>query len=136
MLLGGFDAMKSRAYSLILHFSIYESLLHSYGVPKRTPFVNIAFGNLISFPCIWYEVGCDAKLILQNINVIGTGIPKPDYLATVDVDPNSPTYSKVIHRLPVPNLGDELHHSGWNSCSSCHGDPSAQRRFLVLPALM
>ena len=29
----------------------------------------------------------------------GTGIQKPDYLATVDVDLDSPTYSKVIHRL-------------------------------------
>ncbi|KAK7247056.1 hypothetical protein RIF29_41932 [Crotalaria pallida] len=28
----------------------------------------------------------------------GTGREKPDYLATVDVDPTSPTYSKVIHR--------------------------------------
>jgi len=54
----------------------------------------------------------------------------------VDVDPNSPTYSKVIHRLPMPNVGDELHHTGWNSCSSCHGDPSAARRYLVLPSLM
>jgi len=26
----------------------------------------------------------------------GTGIQKPDYLATVDVDPESPTYSQVI----------------------------------------
>ncbi|XP_043721850.1 selenium-binding protein 2-like [Telopea speciosissima] len=66
----------------------------------------------------------------------GTGIEKPDYLATVDVDPSSPTYSKVIHRLPMPYLHDELHHSGWNACSSCHGDPSANRRFLVLPSLV
>ncbi|XP_020091394.1 selenium-binding protein 1-like [Ananas comosus] len=66
----------------------------------------------------------------------GTGINKPDYLATVDIDPNSPTYSKVIHRLPVTYVGDELHHSGWNSCSSCHGDPSAVRRFLILPSLL
>ncbi|KAB5520872.1 hypothetical protein DKX38_025191 [Salix brachista] len=66
----------------------------------------------------------------------GTGIEKPDYLATVDVDPNSPNYSRVIHRLPMPNVGDELHHSGWNSCSSCHGDPSAARRYLILPSLI
>ena len=26
----------------------------------------------------------------------GTGIEAPDYLATIDVDPNSPTYSQVI----------------------------------------
>ena len=30
----------------------------------------------------------------------GTGIEAPDYLATVDVDPQSPTYSQVIHRTP------------------------------------
>ncbi len=66
----------------------------------------------------------------------GTGIEKPDYLATIDADPESPTYSKVVHRLPTTHLGDELHHSGWNACSSCHGDPGAQRRFLVLPSLV
>eukprot|EP01018_Ginkgo_biloba_P037550 Gb_24949 [translate_table: standard] len=66
----------------------------------------------------------------------GTGREKPDYLATVDVDPNSPTYSKVVHRLPVPHVGDELHHSGWNACSSCHGDTSTQRRYLILPSLV
>uniref|UniRef100_A0A8C9G6J9 Methanethiol oxidase n=1 Tax=Pavo cristatus TaxID=9049 RepID=A0A8C9G6J9_PAVCR len=33
-----------------------------------------------------------------------TGRDKPDFLATVDVDPKSPHYSQVIHRLPMPNL--------------------------------
>lgn len=60
---------------------------------------------------------------------------KADYLATVDVDPSSPTYSKVIHRLMMPYLEDELHHSGWNTCSSCHGDASKARNRLILPAL-
>ncbi len=59
----------------------------------------------------------------------------PDYVGTVDVDPASPTYSQVIHRLPMPYKGDELHHSGWNACSSCHGDGSKARSLLVLPAL-
>jgi methanethiol oxidase len=63
----------------------------------------------------------------------GTGIREPDYLATVDADPASPTYSQVIHRLPMPNLDDELHHFGWNACSSCHGDPNKSRRFLIVP---
>jgi len=67
---------------------------------------------------------------------LGTGRDKPDYLATVDVDPSSPTFSSVIHRLKMPYIGDELHHTGWNSCSSCHGDASADRRYLVLPGLM
>lgn len=62
-----------------------------------------------------------------------TGIEEPDYLATVDVDPTSPTYSKVIHRTPMPYMGDELHHLGWNACSSCHGDASKTRKFCVIP---
>ncbi len=66
---------------------------------------------------------------------VGTEVKKPDYLATVDVDPRSPTYSQVIHRLPMPNIGDELHHFGWNACSSCHGDSQKHRRFLLVPGL-
>uniref|UniRef100_G3NFU3 Methanethiol oxidase n=1 Tax=Gasterosteus aculeatus TaxID=69293 RepID=G3NFU3_GASAC len=65
-----------------------------------------------------------------------TDIHKPDYLATVDVDPKSSTYTQVIHRLPMPNLRDELHHSGWNACSSCFGDASKKRNRLILPALI
>ena len=42
-------------------------------------------------------------------------------------------FSKVIARAPVPNVGDELHHFGWNACSSCHGDSSKSRRFMVVP---
>ena len=56
----------------------------------------------------------------------GTGIEEPDYLATVDVDPNSPTYSQVIHRLPMPYIGDELHHFGmsWLVVSGAHPKPT------------
>uniref|UniRef100_A0A674JVB6 Methanethiol oxidase n=1 Tax=Terrapene triunguis TaxID=2587831 RepID=A0A674JVB6_9SAUR len=65
-----------------------------------------------------------------------TGIEKPDYLATVDVDPKSPHYCQVIHRLPMPNLRDELHHSGWNTCSSSFGDVTKKRNRLLLPSLI
>ena len=62
---------------------------------------------------------------------------RPDYLATIDVDPASKTFSEVIARLEMPNLGDELHHSGWNACSSCFAvNPSGlSRSRLILPAL-
>lgn len=61
---------------------------------------------------------------------------RPDYLATIDVDESSATFGQIIHRLPMPHNGDELHHSGWNSCSGCHGDPAAAtRKLLILPAL-
>jgi methanethiol oxidase len=73
------------------------------------------------------------KLLYVIALYTGSDIQEPDYLATVDVDPHSPTYSQVIHRLPMPYIGDELHHFGWNACSSCHGDESKSRRFLVVP---
>jgi selenium-binding protein 1 len=56
-----------------------------------------------------------------------------DYLAVVDVDPSSSTYSKVVHRVTMPNAGDELHHFGWNACASCHADPDKARRYLIVP---
>ncbi|KAK6630905.1 Methanethiol oxidase [Polyplax serrata] len=60
---------------------------------------------------------------------------RPDYLATVDVDPESPTYCQVVHRCYMSNIGDEIHHSGWNACSSCHGEPNKRRDKLILPSL-
>src|SRR6056297_2201423 len=63
----------------------------------------------------------------------GTGSKHPDYMATVDVDPDSKTYGQVVGRFPMPAVGDELHHYGWNACSSCHGE--RQRRYLVVPGL-
>jgi selenium-binding protein 1 len=65
----------------------------------------------------------------------GTGRPLPDHLVTVDVDPKSRTYSRIIHRLAMPFHGDELHHYGWNVCSSCHGQPGKMRQYLVIPGL-
>ena len=42
----------------------------------------------------------------------------PDAIAVVDVDPKSKTYSQIIGSTAMPNVGDELHHFGWNACSS------------------
>lgn len=75
------------------------------------------------------------KLLYTIAIYTGTGIQKPDYLATVDVDPDSPTYSQVIHRLEMPGIGDELHHMGWKACSSCHDDASMSRKYLILPGV-
>jgi selenium-binding protein 1 len=68
----------------------------------------------------------------------GTGIEKPDFLAIVDLNPKSPHYSKIVRRLELPYLGDELHHFGWNACSSAlcpSGKPNLERRYLLLPGL-
>lgn len=75
------------------------------------------------------------KLLYTIAIYTGTGIQKPDYLATIDADPDSPRYSEVIHRLEMPGIGDELHHMGWNACSSCHDDSSMARRYLLVPGV-
>src|SRR5215218_3654724 len=63
----------------------------------------------------------------------------PDAVTVVDVDPNSPTYSSVVGTVAMPNVGDELHHFGWNACSSClcpnAPHPHVERRYLVVPGL-
>ncbi|MGH9203247.1 MAG: selenium-binding protein SBP56-related protein, partial [Vicinamibacterales bacterium] len=58
----------------------------------------------------------------------------PDAIAVVDVAPGSPTYAQVIGKVDMPNAGDELHHFGWNACSSClcpyAPHPHMERRYL------
>jgi len=75
---------------------------------------------------------CEKVLYTMTLYV-GTDVEEPGYLATVEVGPESSTYSQVVHRTTMPNLGDELHLFGWNACSSCHGDESKSRRFLIVP---
>jgi len=64
---------------------------------------------------------------------------KPDTIAVVDVDPKSKSYSQIINTVDMPNTGDELHHFGWNACSSCLCPnallPHVARRYLVFPCL-
>src|SRR3954470_16487989 len=62
------------------------------------------------------------KLAYVVATYAGTGVKKPDYLATIDLDPASKTYSQIIHRVKMPKVGDELHHFGWNACASCEGE--------------
>ena len=63
----------------------------------------------------------------------------PDGIAVVDVDPKSATYSKIVNNVAMPNAGDELHHFGWNACSSClcpnAPHPHMERRYLIVPGL-
>ncbi len=75
------------------------------------------------------------KVLYTVALYVGTDVEEPDYLATVDVDPDSDTYSQVVSRTPMPNLGDELHHFGWNACSSCHDEEGKERKYLVVPGI-
>jgi selenium-binding protein 1 len=59
----------------------------------------------------------------------GTGVRAPDFIAVVDAEDGA-----VVHETPMPNVGDELHHFGWNRCSSaCHGP---DRSHLIVPGFL
>ena len=63
----------------------------------------------------------------------------PDAVAVVDTKPGSTTYGKTVHTVELTNIGDELHHFGWNACSSMlcpmNGHPFTERRYLIVPGM-
>src|SRR5262245_11295430 len=67
------------------------------------------------------------------------GRRRPDRLVVVDVDPQSSTYAQIVDRVAAGGAGDELHHFGWNACSSClcpnAPHPHVERRYLIAPGL-
>ncbi len=69
----------------------------------------------------------------------GEGEPQKDALAVVDVAESSDTYGQVVGWTEMPEFGDELHHHGWNACSSAlcpsNPHPHVERRFLLLMGL-
>ncbi|MFG6115711.1 selenium-binding protein SBP56-related protein [Halobacillus sp. MO56] len=65
---------------------------------------------------------------------------QPDALGVIDLDPDSETYGQLIHQLLLPGEEeDELHHFGWNACSSAlcptAFHPTLERRYLILPGI-
>jgi selenium-binding protein 1 len=62
-----------------------------------------------------------------------------DAMGVVDLDAASKTYGTMVSRVDMPHAGDELHHFGWNACSSClcpHSPhPHMERRYLVVPGM-
>jgi selenium-binding protein 1 len=63
----------------------------------------------------------------------------PDALGIVDVDPESRSYGRLVGQVDMPHPGDELHHFGWNACSSClcpySPHPHMERRYLIVPGM-
>jgi selenium-binding protein 1 len=67
-----------------------------------------------------------------------------DAMTVVDCDPSSPGYGQVVGWSELPTAGNELHHFGWNACSSAlchagHGDHGhgvpLERRYLIVPGM-
>jgi methanethiol oxidase len=65
-----------------------------------------------------------------------------DAMAVIDTDPASSTYGGVVGFTELPTADNELHHFGWNACSSAlchqghgdHGQP-LERRYLIVPGI-
>ncbi|MDP9293200.1 MAG: selenium-binding family protein [Actinomycetota bacterium] len=74
-----------------------------------------------------------------TLNTGTNGDRAPDALSVLDLEPGSATYGKLVGRLEMPNVGDELHHFGWNACSSAlcpwAPHPHVERRYLLVPGL-
>ena len=76
---------------------------------------------------------------LAYVAMLNPDPQKPDALAVVDVDPASSSFGQFISQVNMTGIGDELHHFGWNACSSClcpySPHPHMERRYLVVPGL-
>src|SRR3954464_10688073 len=74
-----------------------------------------------------------------TLNTGSNGDSAPDALTVIDLEDGSPTYGQVVGRLDMPNVGDELHHFGWNACSSAlcpwAPHPPVERRYLLVPGV-
>ena len=71
---------------------------------------------------------------LAYVVTLNTDGQRPDALNVVDVSSR-----ERVGRLDMPNVGDELHHFGWNACSSAlcpwAPHPHVERRYFLVPGI-
>ena len=71
---------------------------------------------------------------LAYVVTLNTDGAAPDALNVFDVNT-----AERVGRLDMPNIGDELHHFGWNACSSAlcpwAPHPHVERRYFLVPGL-
>ncbi len=76
---------------------------------------------------------------LAYVAMLAPGNGRPDAMGVVELDPASSAYGQLVGETPMPSAGDELHHFGWNACSSClspyASHPHVQRRYLIVPGI-
>ena len=76
---------------------------------------------------------------VATLNVGTNGDRAPDALSILDLDKGSDTFAQLVGRADMPNVGDELHHFGWNACSSAlcpwAPHPHVERQYLLVPGL-
>ncbi|MBA3346287.1 MAG: selenium-binding protein [Gemmatimonadales bacterium] len=76
---------------------------------------------------------------LAYLAMLSPNASRPDAIGVVDVKPGSNSYGRLVGQFDMPNVGDELHHFGWNACSASlcpwAPHPHVERRYLVVPGI-
>jgi selenium-binding protein 1 len=59
------------------------------------------------------------------VATIAQSATDPDFVTVIGADPRRPDFGKIVNRVDMPNVGDELHHFGY----------SADQKRLIVPGL-
>jgi selenium-binding protein 1 len=59
------------------------------------------------------------------VAAIAQSATDPDFVSVIGADPRRSDFGKIVNRIDMPNVGDELHHFGY----------SADQRRLIVPGL-
>ena len=113
--------------------------LTSRGPRTQSPFSSAGF---LPDPSFYPSARSAAKAPPETVAylaLVGAEPGRPDAIGVVDVQRGSPTYGQLLGRLDLPTAGDELHHFGWNACSSAlcpyAPHPHQERRYLIVPGI-
>jgi len=93
----------------------------------------VLFTAQLLFGCSHMKTGGDMTASKQPVHekllyiaTVDMGGKDPDFVTVIGVDPDDPeTYGKIVHRVDMKYIGDELHHFGYNH----------DRDFLMVPGL-
>jgi methanethiol oxidase len=76
---------------------------------------------------------------LAYLAMLSPNRARPDAIGVVDVKPGSKSFGRMVGQIDMPNVGDELHHFGWNACSASlcpwAAHPHIERRYLIVPGI-
>lgn len=99
--------------------------------------------NLLPDPTLYPSPSMAAEAPPETLAYVALlaagGNGKRDAIGVVDTDPDSPDYGGIVGKTELPHGDNELHHFGWNACSShlCGyaAHPHVERRYLVVPGI-
>lgn len=109
------------------------------GVPQRMQSMPTWKPDPTSYPSPGSAVKGPVETYAYVVQVNPKDDGVPDSIRVVDLNPESDTYGQLVGRVDMPTAGDELHHFGWNACSSMlcpnAAHPHVERRYLIVPGL-